>query len=66
MTTPTEWADSPEHPGYRTKVITHGNCTIHILRPVLDSAQREKVEKHVKEVAESTLANYYKRKEKEK
>lgn len=63
MTSATEWVESPEHPGYKTKVIKHGNCTIHILRPVLDKTERAKREAHVKAVAETTLANYYKRKE---
>lgn len=66
MNTSTQWADSPEHPGYKTKVIRHGNCTIHILRPELDKAERAKRENHAKAVAEKTLANYYKRKEMEK
>lgn len=63
MSTTAEWVDSPEHPGYRAKVIKHGNCTIHILRPELDKAERAKRENHVKAVAETTLRNYYKRKE---
>lgn len=63
MSTPTEWVDSPEHPGYKTKVIKRGNCTIQILRPELDPAERKKRENHAKAVAEATLANYYKRKE---
>lgn len=58
-----EWADSPENPGYKTKVIKHGNCTIHILRPDLDERERVKREAHVKAVAEKVLLNYYKRKE---
>lgn len=58
-----QWTDSPEHPGYRAKVIKHGNCTIQILRPELDKTERAKRENHVKAVAEKTLLNYYKRKE---
>lgn len=63
MTTPTEWALSPEHPGYRVKIIERGNCTIQILRPELDANEQAKREAHVTSVAERTLANYYKRKE---
>lgn len=63
MNTTTEWVDSPEHPGYKTKVIKHGNCTIEIFRPDLDPRERAKREAYVKAVAESTLLNYYKRKE---
>lgn len=64
MNTTPQWADSPEHPGYKAKVIKHGNCTIHLLRPELDKAERVKRENHVKAVAEKTLLNYYIRKEK--
>ena len=66
MNTTTEWADSPEHPGYKVKIIKHGNCTIQVLRPDLDERERKKRENHVKAVAEKTLFNYYKRKETEK
>ena len=62
MTT-TEWVASPDHPGYRMKVIQHGSCTIQILRPELDEKEQAKREAHLKSVAERTLANYYKRKE---
>ena len=64
MTTSTEWAPSPEHPGYHVKVIQRGDCTIQVLRPELDEKERIKREAHLKSVAERTLANYYKRKEK--
>ena len=64
MTTSTEWIPSTEHPGYRVKVIQRGDCTIQVLRPELDEKERIKREAHLKSVAERTLANYYKRKEK--
>lgn len=63
MTTQTEWAKSPEHPGYRVKVIEHNGCTIRILRPELDAGEQSKREAHVKAVAERVLSEYYKRKE---
>lgn len=63
MTTPTEWAPSPDHPGYRVKVIQRGPCTIEILRPELSAEEQKKREAHLKNVAERTLSNYYKRKE---
>ena len=66
MNTTSTWADSPEHPGYKTKVIKHGNCTIELFRPDLNDKERAKREAHVKAVAESTLRDYYKRKETEK
>lgn len=65
MNASAEWASSPEHPGYRVKVIKHGNCTIHILRPELDEREKAKREAHLKTVAERTLRDYYIRKEKE-
>ena len=64
MTTPTEWASSPDHPGYRVKVIERDGCTIQILRPELDEKEQAKREKHLKAVAERTLRDYYNRKEK--
>ena len=63
MTTPNTWAPSPEHPGYREKVIVRGSCTIRILRPELDEKEQAKREAHLKSVAERTLHDYYIRKE---
>ena len=63
MTDTTEWVTSPEHPGYRVKIIQRGACTIQILRPELDAGERAKREAHVKAVAERVLRDYYKRKE---
>ena len=63
MTPQAEWADSPEHPGYRIKTIQHGACTIQVLRPILDEKERQKREAHVKAVAERVLRDYYIRKE---
>lgn len=64
MTTPNNWAESPEHPGYRVKTIQKGSCTIHILRPMLDEKEQAKREAHTKAVAERVLSDYYIRKEK--
>ena len=63
MTPQAEWADSPEHPGYKVKVIQHGNCTIQILRPELTEKERAKREAHATAVAERVLRDYYIRKE---
>lgn len=52
------WTPSPDRPGYRTKVITHGNCTIEVLRPDLTADEAAKREKHAKSVMESALKNY--------
>lgn len=66
MTTSNDWAPSPDHPGYRVKIIERENYTIEILRPELDEKEQEKREAHLKAVAERTLSNYYKRKETER
>lgn len=63
MNTATQWAESPEHPGYQVKTIQHGACTIQVLRPILDEKERQKREAHVKAVAERVLSDYYIRKE---
>ena len=63
MTGPTEWASSPEYPGYRMKVIQYNGCTIEIYRPELSAEEQAKREAHTKTVAERVLRDYYKRKE---
>lgn len=63
MSTTTEWAAAPEHPGYITKTIKKGNVTIEIYRPELDQAERTRREKQIKTVLEKTLSPYYYRKE---
>lgn len=65
MDSETEWETSTEYPGYQIKIIKHGNCTIELLRPELDKAERAKREAHVKEVTESVLSSYYRRKDME-
>lgn len=35
------------HTGFRTKVITVGNCTVEINRPILDDTERAKREARV-------------------
>lgn len=56
------WTTSAEHPGYRCKTITRGNFTVTVLKPNLDEAEKAKRERHLKEVAESTLKDIIKRK----
>lgn len=63
MSNETEWVDSTEYPGYKERVVKHGNCTVYLYRPILDDTERKKRENHLKRVAESVLASYYKRKE---
>lgn len=40
------------HPGYRTKVVRVGNCTVEINRPLLDAAEYAKREEQVKRALE--------------
>ena len=58
-----DWVDSTEYPGYKEKMFKQGGCTVFVYRPILDDAERKKREAHLKRVAESVLASYYKRKE---
>ena len=37
------------HPGYRTKIVTVGNSTIEINRPLLDASEQARREREVKE-----------------
>ena len=57
-----DWTESTERPGYKIKVIKHGEATVRIFRPILDEAERKKREDHLKRVAEAALRDYYKRK----
>ena len=63
MSTTTEWAAAPEHPGYITKTVKKGNVTIEIFRPELDQAERAKTERQIKTTLERSLSAYYYRKE---
>lgn len=36
-------------PGYRTKVVRVGNCTVEINRPLLDAAEQAKREEQVRQ-----------------
>ena len=43
-----EWT-TDVHPGYRTKVVRVGNCTVEINRPLLDAAEQARREEQVKQ-----------------
>lgn len=64
MSTTTEWAPSPDHPGYTEKIVKKGNVTLHILRPELTDKERKKREAQIKVAAESALREYYRKEEK--
>lgn len=52
------WTPSPDHPGYRVKIIERNGCTIELLRPDLSEEEATKREHHAKSVLESALKNY--------
>lgn len=58
-----EWTISADNPGYRTKTLRHGNCTIIIERPILLKDEQEKREAQVKATVERGLRDYLIRKE---
>lgn len=58
-----EWIVSDDCPGYRTKTIQHGSCTITICRPILDTAEQAKREKQTQAALERGLRDYILRKE---
>lgn len=58
-----EWTTSESNPGYRTKTVQYGNCTIIIERPILSPAEQAKREAHVKATTERALRDYFMRKE---
>ena len=43
-----EWR-TDVYPGYRTKVVTVGNCTVEIKRPLLDAAEQARREEQVRQ-----------------
>lgn len=53
-----EWTISESKPGYRTKTVQHGNCTIIIERPILAPAEQAKREAQVKATLERALRDY--------
>ncbi len=57
-----EWTTSESSPGYRTKTVQYGNCTIIIERPILTEAEQAKREAQVKSTLERALRDYIKKK----
>jgi hypothetical protein len=56
-----EWTSTL--PGYRTKTIQHGSCTIIVHRPVLTEQERTKREKQIQDSLGRGLSEYLRRKE---
>lgn len=53
-----EWTKSESSPGYRTKTVQFGNCTIIIERPILTEAEQAKREAQVKSTLERALRDH--------
>ncbi len=45
--TPAKW-ETGIVPGYETKIVQVGNCTVRVHRPILDSEERAKREEEVR------------------
>lgn len=58
-----EWATAESSPGYRTKTIQYGSCTIIVERPILTETEQTKREAQVKATVERALRDYITRKE---
>ena len=58
-----DWTPSEENPGYNSKTIQHGACTIIILRPALSTEEAKKREREVCTSLEHSLRPYFRRKE---
>lgn len=58
-----EWTVSKENPGYREKIVRQGNCSIIILRPILNEEEQVKRERKAKTEIERCLRDYLLRKE---
>ena len=57
------WTISETDPGYATKTMQHGNCTIIVNRPILSPAEQKKREEEVAEGLARALRDYVWRKE---
>lgn len=57
------WVVSETRPGYRTKTLQYGNCTIIINRPILEPDEQKKRELQVCKGVELGLRDYILRKE---
>lgn len=57
------WTVSETKPGYRTKTLQYGSCTIIINRPILEPEEQKRREQQVCRGVELGLRDYFKRKE---
>lgn len=52
------WVVLPEHPGYRCKLIKHGNITIRVFRPIMTDAERLRREQQIMSSVGRVLRKY--------
>ena len=52
------WVELPERPGYRCKVIQHGNITIRVFRPILTDAERKRREHQIMSAVGRIIRKY--------
>lgn len=55
------WFETPERPGYKCKIITHGNATVKVFRPICTEAQAAQNEQKARVALEGAMREYYKR-----
>lgn len=58
-----DWTPATDRPGYRSKTIKRGPCTVVIYRPELNQDEAARRERHARETLERTLRDYLRRKE---
>jgi hypothetical protein len=52
------WVELAERPGYRCKLIKHGNITIRVFRPILTDTERQKRERQIMSSVGRILRQY--------
>ena len=55
------WTQDKTEPGYKTKTLKRGSCTITIRRPVLDHSEAAKREEKVKRELAQSMTEYQQR-----
>ena len=53
-----DWEVLLERPGYRCKIIQHGNVTIRVFRPILTDSERKKRERQIMSAVGRILSKY--------
>lgn len=56
------WKPASDRPGYRRKIVQHGNATIIIDRPLLSDAEAAKAQEATRTALENAMREHYGRK----